>query len=185
MNKLGLFIIGFSLLFCGILEQGKSVENRLLEIEKQSHRKIRIFSKKQSFTQAEINSFLAYRISKSSKSAFLQIKEIKAQIDNKNIKLRMLTLSNEILPFVDLEAASLRVIPIYMVFSIEQKSGRYKLKISDFRIGKSVPSFKLAVLILRRLKSSTGFNFDTQVWEKIPFGIKKIKLKKGKIEVYY
>lgn len=164
---------------------GKLVEQRLKRIEKQSHRFLRLFSKSEIFTQKDINSYLKYKLENNTTSASLQVKEAKIRIDKDRFYLSVVSLLNEPLPFVDMEALSYKILPITMQFSIEQKSGRYRLKVYDIRIGKAVPSARLALLIMSKLKASTGFNFDVKNWEKFPFGIKKFSQKKGEVKVYF
>ncbi|GEM_PF-2362910 len=172
-------------LYSSSTDPGKLVEQRLQNIEKQSHRKIKIFSRSEVFSQKDLNSYLEYRIKNTTKSASLEIKDARVKIGKDRFVLSLVAVANEPLPFIDMEVMSLKVLPIGMQFSIEQKSGKYRLKIHDFRIGKAVPSERLALLILSRLKASTGFNFDVKTWEKFPFGIKKITQKEGEVKVYY
>lgn len=164
---------------------GKQVADRLADIERQSHRKFKIFLKSQTFTQDEINSFLSYKIKDTNSSSSFEVKEARVIINKRDFKLYMVVMSNKILPLFDLEAASMKILPLSLTFGVEQRKGKYRIKITDFRIGKSVASIKLALTILRDLKKSTGFNFVPDTWEKFPFGIKKFKQSKGKVEVFY
>jgi len=173
------------LLYSSNPDPGKLVEQRLKRIEKQSHRFLKFFSKSEIFTQKEINSYLKYKLENNTRGSSLQVKEAKVRIDRDRFFLFIVSLLNEPLPFVDMEALSYKVLPITMQFSIEQRSGRYRLKVYDIRIGKAVPSARLALLILGRLKASTGFNFDVKNWEKFPFGIKKFSQRQGEIKVYF
>ncbi len=180
---LALFLL--PLFICAGAEQGKNIEGRFLKIEKASTRKIKIFQKKESFTQDELNSFIAYKLKNAEEGNAIDIKEANLSIGKKDFSLRMIGVMNRPLPLLDMEAANLRILPLSMKFTIEQKSYKYRIRLTEFKIGNAVPSGKLVLIILQRLKESTGLNFDLKNWGRFPYGIRKFKQKKEKITVYY
>lgn len=162
----------------------RKAEVKIQKIKRESHGFLRwLFSKKTDFSEREVNSYVNYSLEKKNGDVIFRGARIKLGQDY--VFLGGVLIMKKPAPGFELTSQGARIIPLSLKFRILQKGGKYKISLQEAFLGRQKTPTGLFRKLLPVLKQATGFNFDERRWEKLPWGIKKLRVKKGKVVVYY
>ncbi len=162
----------------------KKVEDRLLRIERESKRFLRwLYSKKEDFSQQEVNSYINYALEK--RQGDVIFRGVRVVLQEGAVILSGGLILKKPIPGFEIGARGWKIIPIRMKFSIVQAGDKYRTKLQESFLGRTKINPKLFSTLLPVLKDATGFNFDQERWKPLPFGLKRVEVHRGKVTVYY
>ncbi len=184
MKRWAVLLLFPALLFAGInIERGKRVAERIEKIKRESHRKIKLFLKKETFSEQDINSYLLYVLkSRRAENRDIKVERAWVRIMENSFNLSLVFRMKRPIPMLQLELQPAGTTIISLDFQLEQKEGFYRVKPLRLMIGNyEVPERAIYDFL-------TIFNIKelpVQSWRKFPYGIKRIKQRRGSVTVYY
>ena len=162
----------------------RKAEGKIQKIKRESHRSLRwLFSKKTAFSEREVNSYVNYSLEKREGDVIFRGARIK--LEDGYVLLGGALILKKPAPGFEITSQGARIILLSLKFRILQKKGKYRISLQEAFLGRKKAPIGLFRKLLPMLKQATGFNFDEERWERFPWGIRKIKLRKGKVVVYY
>ncbi len=180
---LPLLLLPFLLASSINIERGRRVAERIEKIKKESHRKIKLFLKKETFSEEDINSYFLYVLnSRRAENRDIRVERAWIRIKGNSFNLSLVVRMKRPIPMLQLELQPAGTTIISLDFQLEQKEGFYRVKPLRLMIGNyEVPERAVYDFL-------TVFNIKelpVQNWRRFPYGIKRIKQRRGSVTVYY
>ena len=177
-------ILFFSLLSSGVqkysLTEAKKVLNAIEEMESKQSSEEKNIIKEIVITESEFNSYVAYRIEKEKAEI---LKELRFKFFNRNkIEGKM---------FIDLEGHKApkflkSKMTLYFGGKLEVKDGLARFKMKDlFLEGQRIKVMVIDLILYIQAKIEKSEPQSIKDWFEIPYGIKDIRVRRGKAVFYY
>ncbi len=162
----------------------KKTEVKIQQIKKGSHRFLRwLYSKKQVFSQPEVNSYVNYALEK--RKGDVIFRGVKVKLEDGSVFIYGGLILRRPAPGFEISSQGAQIIPLGLKFSLVQSKGKYRIKILKAYLGRQEAPAGVFRKVLPMLKGATGFNFDEKNWEPLPWGAKEVRVKKGEVVVLY
>ncbi len=162
----------------------RRVESKLQRIERESKRFLRwLYSKKEVFSEKEVNSYINYALEK--REGDVIFRGARVILQEGAVLLSGGLIVKKPLPGFEIGARGWQILPIQMKFRLLQRGSKYRIELEESFLGRTRINLKLFSTLLPVLKEATGFNFDQSRWEPLPFGLKRVEVRRGKVTVYY